>query len=56
MINIKYLIFDLFTFGCYSSYQNIKKIENHHKILRDKLFAEYGSSFQSPSMFAVLKR
>ena len=31
MFSFKTLILDLFTFGCYSGYYNIKRLEDFHK-------------------------
>jgi hypothetical protein len=45
MINLKHLILDLFSFGCYTSYLNIKKMENYYqtfinmeKLIKDEKF------------------
>jgi len=37
--SFKALVFDLFTFGCYSGYMNIKRLEELHKHHRIKTTA-----------------
>ena len=38
MICFKTLILDLFTFGIYSGYTNIQKLEQQQKVLENRIF------------------